>query len=123
MKIEKKMFARHPNFDETFKPWVMIVDDDYRVGKSTLRVLNGKGWECYGASTAERALATERPADVILLDWDPYGPEVLAKTKKPVVVYTARAAEVREMHPELIVLQKPCDPDEICAALTKAVTK
>jgi DNA-binding response OmpR family regulator len=107
---------------------VLIVDDEPLMLRATARALRTRGWEVDTASSAADTLIRENH-DVVLTDWDPHGPSVLAyalMVKTPVVVYTAdpdkAMAEIVTHTGEVIrVVTKPFEIDELADALSDAI--
>ena len=67
---------------------VLVVEDHDATCRSVARLLGHWGWNVLTADTLESALAQIPEADVLLVDWQPWGPEVLASSQRPAVIYT-----------------------------------
>jgi CheY-like chemotaxis protein len=124
---------------------ILIVDDDADLVEATANLLTVKGYATVGASSGEEGYAkakSEHP-DLMLLDVmmksDSEGFEIARKLKEdattrtiPVIIVTGiRSAKGLpfgfepddDWLPVKVVLEKPVKPDELLAAVEKALKK
>lgn len=110
---------------ETNDMKLLIVEDEEQVARSLKRVL-AKHWNVVDiVNSAFEGIQIIENYDIILTDWDCPGKgegEFIVETafehKIPCVVHTANTVKSNA-----IVINKPCDADEIMAALKSAVKK
>lgn len=113
---------------------VLAVDDDFSMLAAIRRQLTGSTPEAsfdFNLTVSQvpcDVTGPTVPSDVALLDWTPYGPEMVKRCRAagvPFVVYTgddpALVPELRDL--DAPVLMKPASPDQIAAALRGAVAK
>jgi CheY-like chemotaxis protein len=96
---------------------LLLVDDDAILARATARVLRDLGWDVTVATEPTSPIGYS----VALVDWSPFGPEMLrrcADKQIAAVVYTGSPAEVTE---RVAVVAKPANPDELDAVLSAAV--
>lgn len=104
---------------------LLIVEDEEQVARSLKRIL-AKHWKIIDvAPNAFEGVQIVENYDVVLTDWDCPGKgdgEFIVETacghKIPCVIHTANT-----MKSKVSVVNKPCDAEEIMAALESAVKK
>ena len=97
---------------------ILVVDDDALVLKAVARDLRIAGWEPVLSTLPVNPVSE----DVVLADWNPYGPKMVELAKRwnvPVVVFTA---EPEWVPPGLAVVTKPWKSEELQVALCAAIT-
>jgi DNA-binding response OmpR family regulator len=108
-----------------------IIEDDYLIGQALQDMLEGLGFKSFSFARSEDAAvmgANEQridliTADVRLLPGDGVRAvdAICAKRDIPVVFITGYAEELEERVPGATVIQKPVKPDQLAAAVRKAL--
>ncbi len=96
------------------------MDDEPMMLRVVGRTLGARGWRVFGAQTPKGAYWD---VDVVIADWDPYGPEVVRRARElglPVVVFSGDPGNVPS---GLRVVDKPSGIDALVKALEEAIRK
>lgn len=104
------------------RPTVLIVDDDPTNRKAAKRALLNRGWDVIVAGLPGEAVLNLERADVVLLDWQPMGPElsvICHNRGVPFVVWTGAPDAARNCG--ALVLDKMTLPNEIDRVLRRVV--
>lgn len=120
----------------TSRSRILLVDDEVAIQRAVAPLLRSRGYDVDVASTAAQALniVDERPPDLIVLDLglpDLEGTEVCrrvrAKSSVPIVVLSARAAEVDKVNALDLgaddYVTKPFGPEELLARIRVALRR
>lgn len=98
---------------------VLYVDDEPMMLRMVGRALRGRGWSVFCAQTPEQAVWD---LDVVIADWNPYGPEIVRRAKEggmPVVVFSGDPGDVPS---DLRVVDKLAGISALEEALEKAIS-
>ena len=103
---------------------ILVVDDDVILLRTVTRELESFGHEVVALDDAAKVTPTDLSnAHVALLDWQPYGPVMVAScqaTGVPFVVFTGTPEDVPA---EMLVMTKPWDPTKLELMLQVAVQR
>ncbi len=100
---------------------VIVVDDDPLQVRALTRVLRGAGYTVSGSVDGDFTLGSSE-RQVVLTDWDPLGPVVVATCRRtgiPVVVLTGGDLEAADV--DAPVLRKPLNLAELVSAIAEVL--